>query len=228
LTKRAKDTLQIFAVIFAAVLLLRLLVLGFALVPTRSMMPEILPGDYVFINKMAYSFGVGGLSVELFDIKRNDIVATQTKLVKRAVGMPGDSISKVDGEAYFKISNKYFPAGKLEALNLQIPYEGMTIYCHDIEKFHPFYKQAIEQENPDLIYSTALFDSTDSDLGMVYSYEFKENYFMLLGDNSDYSRDSREFGFVPQSDILGKVEFIYFSAEPQTGELRFDRFFQRL
>jgi hypothetical protein len=134
----------------------------------------------------------------------------------------------VDGEAYFKISNKYFPAGKLEALNLQIPYEGMTIYCHDIEKFHPFYKQAIEQENPDLIYSTALFDSTDSDLGMVYSYEFKENYFMLLGDNSDYSRDSREFGFVPQSDILGKVEFIYFSAEPQTGELRFDRFFQRL
>ncbi len=223
MTKRVKDTLQIFAVIFAAVLLLRVFVLAFALVPTRSMVPAILPGDYVFINKMAYSFGFGNFSINIFDIKRNDIVAIDSKLVKRIAGMPGDSLIFSAKESYFKLNNRYYPCYKSDSAKIKIPYEGYKIFTSEIEELHSFYKKSILRENIPLKYSTALFDSTESDIGLVYSYTFKENFYMLLGDNSDYSRDSREFGFIPQSEIMGRVEFVYFSVDSGKGNIRFER-----
>ncbi len=223
MTKRAKETIQIFAVIFAVVILLRVFVLAFALVPSRSMMPSILPGDYVFINKLAYSFGFSGMSVDLFDIKKYDIVATNSKLVKRVAGLPGDSLIFSLKDSYFKINKKYYPCYKLDSAKLKIPFQGMEIFTSDINSLHPFYKKAIKQELSSDIFSSSLLDSSDTDTGILYSYTFKENYYMLLGDNSEHSRDSRDFGFVPQSEILGRVEFIYFSVDSKLGGIRFDR-----
>ncbi len=223
MTKRAKDTIQIFAVIFALVILLRVFVLAFVLVPSRSMMPSILSGDYVFINKLAYSFGCLGMSVDLFEIKKYDVVATNSKLVKRVAGLPGDSLSFSPEDSYFRINKKYYPCFKLDSAKLKIPYQEMEIFTRDINSLHPFYKKAIQQELSADSFSSVLFDSSDTDTGILYSYTFKENYFMLLGDNSEYSRDSRYFGFVPQSEILGKVEFIYFSVDSKLGSIRFDR-----
>ncbi len=223
MTKRVKDIFQIFVIIALAVVILRVFILGFAYVPSRSMMPEVLPGDYLFVNKMAYSLGVGKYKIDLFDIKKDDIVTTTSNLVKRLVGVPADSIICKKGDGYLKIGKRFFPSSQCKPMTLQIPYSGLKIICKNIDSLHEFYKNAIEHENPELANSAEAFDSTDSDFGVLYTYQFKEDYYMLLGDNYDNSMDSRFFGFVPKSSILGKVEFIYLSVEPKAGKFRLNR-----
>lgn len=55
------------------------------------------------------------------------------------------------------------------------------------------------------------------------SYTFRRDYFFALGDNSGASRDSRFFGFIPYENLIGQAWLIYWSRDPDTGDIRWDR-----
>lgn len=103
---------------------------------------------------------------------------------------------------------------------LYIPKKGDVI---DLDLANlPLYERAIE------VYEANALEVKD---GKIYingelakSYTFKQDYFMLMGDNRHHSADSRFWGFVPEDHVVGEAVFIWFSKDPYTG-IRWDRVF---
>lgn len=86
----------------------------------------------------------------------------------------------------------------------------------------PLYQRVIEvYEHNDLeLKGNAIYINGEP----ASNYTFKQNYYMLMGDNRHHSADSRFWGFVPEDHVVGEAEFIWFSKDPYTG-IRWDRVF---
>jgi signal peptidase I len=86
----------------------------------------------------------------------------------------------------------------------------------------PLYQRVIEvYEHNDLeLKGNAIYINGEP----ASDYTFKQNYYMLMGDNRHHSADSRFWGFVPEDHVVGEAEFIWFSKDPYTG-IRWDRVF---
>ena len=176
-------------------------------VPTGSMIPTILIGDRIFVNKLAYDLKIPFTSARLAawgDPQRGDIVicwspADGARLVKRVVGVPGDVIAMkngrliINGQAldYDSADQAAFArALGPEAGRYLFLTEDLTGHRHTVA--HAPDKRAIRS-----------FGSVTID---------KDQYFMM-GDNRDNSADSRYFGFVSRSAVTGRVEGIAFSLD---------------
>ena len=192
-------------------------------VPTGSMKPTILIGDRIFVNKLAYDLKVPFLGNRLVTWgapERGDIVicwspADGARLVKRVVGVPGDVIEMKSGRLiingqeldYQTADGSDFERalGK-EAGQYRFFTEDLTGHKHTVAATPG--KRAIHNFGPVSI--------------------GPEQYFMM-GDNRDNSADSRYFGFIPRSDVVGRVEGIAFSLDyGDHYKPRWHRFFTRL
>ena len=175
---------------------------------------------------------------------------------KRCVALPGDSISAVDG--YYRNSNwtgvlgdkhaqdylNSIPDDKLdEWIKYTIPYDHR--YPWNIRNFGPIYvprKGDVMRldANALLFYAKILEFETDKKFslstdgkvladGVPMEYHiFTHNYYFTVGDNVMNSHDSRYWGFVPEEYIVGVVEFIPYSIDKHTGELRENRIFKHI
>ena len=212
-------------------------------IPSGSMKPTLLIGDYLFVSKFSYGYSrysLGfGLDIELFhgrlfdgEPERGDVVVfrkpTDTSLdfIKRVVGLPGDRIQVVDGLLH--INDR--------------PVE--------LEPAEPFVEETcrgaarpLEQEVetlPSGVRHPVLNSSDRHYLDNTGVYVVPERHYFMMGDNRDHSNDSRvlsEVGFVPAENLIGRAEFLFFSADdcgslwqPWTwpGSIRWDRFFQSI
>ena len=185
-------------------------------VPSGSMKPTIVEGDRIFVNKLAYDLKVPFSRISLArwnDPVRGDVVvfyspADGERLVKRVIGLPGDTIALRD--------NRLWING--EALEYARP------------------DPAVGEESPNHVYliENLAAEAHPVLIGMKYGSSLRSfgpvtvppgRYFML-GDNRDNSADSRVFGFVDRKLIVGRTRLVVLSLNAGNYYLpRSDRFF---
>ncbi len=190
-------------------------------IPSASMEPTLLVGDFLLLDRQAVTPG-DELLMPPSGIDRGDIVVFHdpiddptVHLVKRVIGIPGDHVRMAHGKVY---------------INGRALTEGYAVY----RQSEP---DAYRDDFPDLQTMDARVDSgwwikmrqlvQDGELTVPPG-----NYF-VLGDNRNDSDDSRYWGFVPRQNIVGKPILVYFSwrqpdplAEPATRDLaRWERLF---
>jgi signal peptidase I len=192
-------------------------------VPSGSMEPTLLAGDVVFINKLAYDLRVPFTFARLAHWSqpaRGDIVVCFApddgmRLVKRVVGLPGDTIEMREDNLFIN--------GARVAYSSIDPAVGR--YLAADEKTHAIFATEQLGTHSHAVMALPLLPARRN-FGPI---TIPAESYLMLGDNRDNSRDSRYFGFMPRHAIIGQVKAVAVSADPARWLLpRFDRWFSRL
>ena len=195
-------------------------------IPSGSMIPTLLVGDWLFVNKLAYGPHIPFTSVNLpgyDEPERGEVIVfvspyqadearrgadpTPT-LVKRLVGVPGDTLYMRGGLLH--VNGVPRPQGPEFAVN-RVGEGGAVDPLFDWQK--PFGLRASR-------FGAAPAQPTHDDWGPIVVPA--ERYFML-GDNRYGSKDSRYWGFVPRENVRGRPLFIYFSIDWPAKDIRWSR-----
>ncbi len=182
-------------------------------VPTGSMKPTIIEGDRLFVNKMAYDLRVPFTTislVKLSDPERGDIIIFDSKesdkrLVKRVVGVPGDTVQLTN--------NRLMINGN------PLSYELVGSSAETVD--------AVE----DLlgVKYTIRAHKRGTMLSNFPAISIPRGYYLALGDNRDMSADSRVIGLVPRNEIVGRSKQVVLSFNYDNFYIpRKDRFFHTL
>lgn len=187
-------------------------------IPSSSMVPGLLVGDFLFVSKYSYGYSsrstvLGLLPIQgrIFDRepKRGDVVVFKlprdntTDYIKRCVGLPGDTIQVRNGLLY--INGVAVDRRKLavpEAIKYLKPAENATDY---LETFPNGNQHVIREQGDDYA-----LDNTPV-------FTVPPRHYFMMGDNRDNSQDSRApnggVGFVPEENLVGRAEFLFFSLD---------------
>ncbi len=192
-------------------------------VPTGSMKPTILEGDRIFVNKLAYDLRVPLTSYRLMEWggpQRGDIVVCFSpydgiRLVKRCIGLPGDRIEYQDNHLFINDTPIAYDDAETDA----IPWNDLKAPSQ-----YRFSREKLD--HADHLIMTHLGPARGRYFGPIV---LDENEYFMTGDNRDESFDSRYFGVVPRASILGKVNAVALSLNPENYYIpRWDRFFHPL
>ncbi len=194
-------------------------------IPSGSMIPTILIGDHVFVNKLAYRFDLPfseyfGKPIHLFQHSapvRGDIVVFQSprnpdiNYIKRVVGLPGDSVRIRDRKLYVnEVEMKSEPAtpeaAKKIFSDLRDPKLGET-------------EMLVYRERLAEVDHWIFFDRNNFISESFGPYTVPEGRIFVMGDNRDFSDDSRFIGAIPIEHVKGRASWIWLSVW-----LRFDPF----
>ncbi|MBN1382452.1 MAG: signal peptidase I [Deltaproteobacteria bacterium] len=192
-------------------------------VPTGSMKPNIVEGDRIFANKLAYDLKVPYTTFHIghwSDPKRGDIIVFNSPienkcLVKRVIGIPGDRIEMLDNVLYVNgDALRYEPLTQKEFEDLP------SLRGFD----YKFYLEKLDKKKYPVMFM--VYQKSIRSFKMLIVPEGK--YFMM-GDNRDNSADSRYFGFVDRKNVLGKALAIVISLDYERNYLpRKTRYFKKL
>lgn len=179
-------------VIVMVVLLIRAFVAQAYNIPSGSMKPTLLVGDFILVNKLVYRFS---------EPKRGDIVVFKYPIdpnidfIKRIVALPGEEVEVRNNQVF--INGKPLPlieVGRGEENSIRkVIYE--EVLPEGIKHKVQFYED---------------FPFSKRDFGPVV---VPPNHYFVMGDNRDNSEDSRYWGFLPRENIVGKTFVIYFSGD---------------
>jgi signal peptidase I len=192
-------------------------------VPTGSMIPTILEGDRIFVNKLAYDLKVPFTTWHLArwdDPRRGDIVvffspADGKRLVKRVIGLPGDEIALWKDQLFINGQALWYEPLDQELVHHLVP----------------------EQHGDSLFFSEHLAEKTHLVMMMPGTPALRtfapivvpKDHYFLMGDNRDNSADSRYFGFVERRRIVGRATAVVLSLNYANHYLpRWERFLSRL
>jgi len=185
-------------------------------IPSGSMKPNLLVGDFIFVSKWSYGFSKHSLpfSIPLIPGKifsklpeRGEVVVfktpedNRTDYIKRVIGLPGDRIQIIDGKII--INDNLILRKKLKDF-IDTDKNSSIKRIRKYKEY--FFNKEIE-----------VLDITDQ--GIVDNtnlYVVPEGHFFVMGDNRDNSQDSRFtniVGYIPIENLIGKAQFIFFSLE---------------
>jgi len=192
-------------------------------VPSGSMKPTILEGDYIFVNKLAYDLKVPFTTLHLAEWsspRRGDIVVFYSpkdgmRLVKRTIGLPGDTVELRNEQLIINGSPIEYKSINEELL-------------HDVTANDRTISVYATEELPGREHMVAGIPGVRA-MRSFGPYRVPENCYFMMGDNRDNSADSRYFGMVPRDRILGRATGVVLSLAPEHHRLpRWDRFFSPL
>jgi signal peptidase I len=188
-------------------------------IPSSSMLPTLLVGDYLFVSKYSYGYSRYSLPFGLPLIpgrvfysppERGDVAVfklpadNKTDYIKRIIGLPGDRIQvkggilHINGEPVQRI-----PAGVYEHRNAYGTVSRMTQYIETLPGGRQH--RIIERSDHEPLDETSV-------------YVVPKDHYFAMGDNRDNSSDSRvlsNVGFVPARNLVGRAEFLFFSIKPE-------------
>ena len=188
-------------------------------VPTGSMKPTILEGDRVVVNKVAYDLKVPFTSWHLAEWdspKPGEIVTfyspdDETLLIKRVIGVPGDTISMQDNQLF--VNGKAATYSRLD--------DEIVRQLDDLQRrHHAFFYEAFADMTP---HAVMLRSTLGNDYGSFEPIKIPQNKYLMLGDNRDNSKDFRRIGLVDRSRITGRAHTVAFSYD-ESYIPRMDRF----
>jgi signal peptidase I len=186
-------------------------------IPSGSMKPTLLVGDYLFVQKWTYGYSRHSLPLSWppfsgriwsAPVQRGDIVVfkvpldDKTDYIKRIVGLPGDRIQVKDGILHINDE----PVRR-ERIEDWIDENGQRFYRY-IETLPGGVQHIIietSDENP----------SRFSDNTEVYTVQ--PGHYFGMGDNRDNSADSRQWGDIPEQNLVGRASFIFYSTAAEGG-----------
>lgn len=191
-------------------------------IPSGSMMPTLLAGDFILVNKFTYGLRVPVLNNTFFAVNqpaRGDVMVFHyppeptMDYIKRVVGLPGDTIKYQDKRLIIN--------GQL----LEVTYVNDYIYDLEVkdeshqDKVIPVKAERLKErlgevEHHILIHDVANQYGADTLGELLMSGEtitVPEGHYFAMGDNRDNSSDSRVWGFVPEANLVGKAFFIWFN-----------------
>jgi signal peptidase I len=207
-------------------------------IPSGSMMPTLLVGDYIFVNKFAYGFSkyslpfspnlFSGRVLEFSPPKRGDVIVFRlppqpdVDYIKRLVGLPGDRIQVTNG---------------ILLINGQpVPKQPDGFFTSDY-RLDPGANVPVFRETLDngVTYDT-LDQSPVSRGDNTQEFVVPPDHYFFMGDNRDNSLDSRfDVGYVPAENLVGRASVIFFSLGNDTSfrefwkwptNMRWDRLFK--
>lgn len=178
-------------------------------IPSGSMLPTLNIGDFILVNKFSYGVRLPVANIKVVDLQdpaRGDIMVfrfphdPKMHFVKRVVGLPGDTVETRGGKLYIngelmkqEPDGLYaFKSGYKRDVKLDKLVEDLGGVKHDILIDRARRSQDMKQVVPD-------------------------GHYFVMGDNRNYSNDSRYWGFVPDENVVGKAFFIWFAWDAANG-----------
>lgn len=211
---------------FLPILLLVFIIRSFLIqpykVPTGSLEPTIIPTEFIIVNQFAYGIKLPILNINIFKTEnpnRGDIALfyfpkdNNFIFIKRVIGLPGDHIIYknkilfINGIKIKQELTKFDIYSRENNVIMQIKKEYLFKSCHYIQMI-------MDDENEK--------NNNNEDVDLIVP---KDSYF-VMGDNRDYSYDSRYWGFVPKNNFIGKAIFVWFSYDNNRHCIRWSRMFK--
>ena len=216
------------AALIAIFLAIRIFIIQAYRIPSASMVPSLLVGDWLFVNQFIYGptlpftnhpirLRIPGTAVRLYkDPKREEIVVFQSPpqsdqpedptptLVKRVIGMPGDTIYMRKGLVYINgVPHPHTHAAQ------GAPEDGT-----ESSYYGPLFDWQHQAEIKRSRFGSPPVRPTLDDWGPLL---VPAEHYMMLGDNRHNSKDSRYWGFVPRNNVRGEPIFVYYSYDRDCG-----------
>jgi signal peptidase I len=217
------DYARSFFPVILAVLVFRSFLLEPFRIPSGSMMPTLLVGDFVLVNKFAYGLRLPVTNTKILDTgepKRGDIAVFRYPLnpkedyIKRIVGLPGDTIKVVGEQVY--VDGKPAPQTLIGSYHGT---DGTSLRMEENPNMSPvdLYTEDLAGIRHQVLhfgyiepYNCMGSGGTPAANGGC-EWKVPKGHYFAMGDNRDDSEDSRFWGFVPERNLAGKAFFIWFS-----------------
>lgn len=175
-------------------------------IPSESMLPALEVGDFIIVNKYQYGIRLPIIQkkvIPISDPKRGDVMVffpphDERYFIKRVIGLPGDKISYVNHQLFINDEKVESQVVKQEPAKREEPcfllYRGVNNYV---------------EETIDGRKVLARKCSQPGNLSTSGTWVVPEGHYFMMGDNRDNSRDSREWLFVPEENVVGKAVGIW-------------------
>lgn len=194
-------------------------------IPSGSMKPNLLVGDFLFVSKPTYGYSRASLVWPLTRLpiegrlfsngpERGDVVVFKNRkdgnkdYIKRVIGLPGDEIRVIEGHLY------------INGVAVKKEFAGMMwTSCDGRPAEVPSYRETLDNG------VSYIVEECHGDRGMLDNagpYPVPAGHYFMMGDNRDQSQDSRVIaavGYVPIDDIVGKAERLFFSVNGEKAHI---------
>lgn len=208
LVEYAKSFFPVILVVF----LIRSFIVEPFKIPSGSMMPTLLAGDFILVNKFTYGLRVPILNntfVALNSPARGDVIVfhyppnPSIDYIKRVVGVPGDKVGYQDK----RLTINGRPVEVEAAGTYEYVMSGLNIV--EAQQYH----EQLGTKKHDILVHDVMGNYDADTIGAKFAegeeVTVPDGHYLAMGDNRDNSSDSRVWGFVPEQNLVGKAFFIW-------------------